>query len=667
MPRRRRVSYRVAGAPANVLSADVSVRVPDPECKCQGCRDLQGVVQSLLLGAGCRQSSDVKVRAVWAARNAFRVLPNGRIGMLVKASPTDHPFTDEGDEGEGYAPRTTGQAFLRVSDEHRLYMLQSDAALYLDSFMAEHLVSSYDADATNKFVPPLQTYQAITNALRDDAGSSPLQAMAGCLTAIARSAGLLSSSRTDGAFGREKDLRMALSQVYYGVEVGLLPCLAQKEKKEKGKRTIHGAKRSPIVGVLPMTVLRESGGVGEPIATAPTFYSCGGTGSCINQHTFVRDARCSYHCAIASNAWSMWHRYYGSLGHGRDGLVTMLSTPEAWSSPALTLTEAVSYWPAPPNDGNPVKQYPALRTDDMVRMVGVEVEYNGVTPAKTKAWASRWGAEIHSDSSCAGYEACTPPAAGVSFGKCIHELCETLRPVTADQRCGLHVHVDGRDLSWADIIRLCSVWERVEAAMYVLGGQTRAGSEFAKPMAKELKTALMATDVKAAIIGVIRGMSPGTDAIGDKMGRYHTPKNAAERWRMSMRYTPPNKKASGRYRAMNLTPWLSGRRDAKNDLTVEFRLHCNTKQPNRIVQWASLLSCMVQWVATHNDADVAALPKSAMRALCVMSPSHAGWIAKRIKEWRANTQVTMTREGESGATIARRRYAPVKGVWQCVA
>lgn len=650
MPRRK-----VAKAPAHphVLAATEPFRVPDTDCLCAGCRGIQGYIQTLVMRYNCYAMPQVKEAVFWYLKNAVRRLKDGRFAVLTMSDATDAP-------GEGSSQ--FGGAILRIApygeDAPDLYV--RSVSPFVDQFWREHFMTLYDPEPVGRVAVPAVTYLLVAMLMRDYVNSTGPDAMVSITDAALRSLARFYSASKAGRNGTEKNLRDSLR--YYGLSevANENPCLSQRSRI-KGVVTIHGSRRGPTVGVLPQKSLAETVPPNQAMATPPQFISCDGTNICGG------DSRCVYHSRAASSAQTTWVDYYRTIPASMRPRIAARYVTNEWPAGALTDAQVHETMRAPPaNVDVPPITYPALRADTMVRMVGVEVEFNGDPPAETSAWARKWGGQIHSDGSCSGHEACTPPAAGVSFSKCVRELCDTLRAVTADKRCGLHVHVDARDLGWADIIRLCKVWTRVESAMYVLGGQLRDTSTYAKPMAPSLSLALASTDVKGSIIGVIlgKGAVPRTFS---RSGRTYTARSDAEAVRLGMRFEPPTKKHGGRYRSMNLIPWLAGRKDAAQDLTVEFRLHCNTKQRNRIVQWASLLSHMVQWVATHTDAEADALPKSGMRALCVMVPEHTEWVIGRIKEWRRATQVSGERNEESGEPMVRRRFAPVKGVWACVA
>lgn len=266
------------------------------------------------------------------------------------------------------------------------------------------------------------------------------------------------------------------------------------------------------------------------------------------------------------------------------------------------------------------------------RKVGVEWEHND--PVGLKSWIDKWGGGYYRDGSC-GFEAVTPPLAGEYIYTCLHELGTKLREVEIDARCSAHVHVDAGDLRWSDMYRLLFVYAKVEPVLYALAGQQRMENTYCIPVGPAYLDALKASDRKGAILAVALGAVDGRDRM----------RNMAE------------KKSGARYRGLNLSPWLYGKKHKAPDSTVEFRIHANTKDPERLANWASLLARLVEWCVTHNDSDASALPPSATRTLCTIAPDMGSWILKRIIEWR---KATRANPGLSH-TARRVKYNPAIG------
>lgn len=282
------------------------------------------------------------------------------------------------------------------------------------------------------------------------------------------------------------------------------------------------------------------------------------------------------------------------------------------------------------------------------RLCGVEWEINDARPRDARAvleWAHSWRGGIHTDGSC-GWECVTPPIAGRYVGECISALGAALAKAgaTADKDCGLHVHVDARDLAWVDIFRLIRVFAHIEPLLFALCGQDRAANRYCRPSGADFRRALESPDPKGGILRF---------AVDDEDDGFHVVHG-----RVVRRYGI-HKKSSGRYRSLNLVPWLArGGHKRAADSTVEFRMHRNTLDPGRALGWTRLCVAIVDWIATHNDREAESLlEKSALSALVEIAPASRPWILARLTEWRAAT---------AKKTGIRRviRYEPGKG-WEC--
>ena len=282
------------------------------------------------------------------------------------------------------------------------------------------------------------------------------------------------------------------------------------------------------------------------------------------------------------------------------------------------------------------------------RMVGIEVEYNQT--CDLSAWIKRWNGAVHTDGSC-GWEAVTTPIAGDRILPCMVQLTDHLKSmhVQADSRCSVHVHVDASDVTWACMRRLLHVYALCEPLLYAIGGQHRSQSRYAAPCGEAYSEAAKCDDFKEAVLWVaMAGASRGQH--GRELARQR-----------------PGKKDGGRYRGLNIMPWAAGRRTMAPDTTIEFRIHRNCLDGKRIAGWASLLASMVDFAVNSSDAEVAKLPKSALRTLVLACPEDKAWILQRVKSWRKATTAVRTGEvyDDAGTVIPRRRISARKGWSLC--
>jgi hypothetical protein len=208
--------------------------------------------------------------------------------------------------------------------------------------------------------------------------------------------------------------------------------------------------------------------------------------------------------------------------------------------------------------------------------------------------------------------------------ECLGELKSVFRDarVQADERCGIHVHVDAKDLMWSDMYRLLAVYAHVEPILYALAGQRRVGNTYCAPCGEDYARALAdPSDRKGAVLAV--AFSARSIPLGKERCRH------------------ARKKDGGRYKGLNVVPWIAGRKNRAHgiepDTTVEFRLHRNTLDVDRVIGWTELCAAIVDYAARASDGDVRALPKSAIRALCAIAPDSREWILARLGQWRRAT------------------------------
>lgn len=296
--------------------------------------------------------------------------------------------------------------------------------------------------------------------------------------------------------------------------------------------------------------------------------------------------------------------------------------------------------------------------DGKKRLVGVELEYNDANSATIRNYCRKWRAGDHYDGSC-GREIVTPPMSGKYIDEIMAAMGQTLKDAgaTCNDSCGIHVHVDAADFKWEDMYRLLHVYARVEPILYILGGQTRVANQYCAPTGIKYAEALASIDRKGDILAV---------AYRDKYGDNVTGASSARQY---VRERRPGKKDQGRYKGLNICPWLAGRRansrgprnkPVKKDTTVEFRLHKGTLDTHRVAEWAKVCERLVSWCATATNQEAKNLPKSALRALLLIAPESKDWIMRRMLAWRKALP-----KGEENRTYPR-RVAPINGKWAFV-
>ncbi len=289
------------------------------------------------------------------------------------------------------------------------------------------------------------------------------------------------------------------------------------------------------------------------------------------------------------------------------------------------------------------------------RLCGVEWEYNECPSTDLTEWRRKYRGGNHYDGSC-GREAVTAPMNGDYIEKVLGDLARQFsnEGTSADNRCGIHVHVDARDMNWADMYRFLWVYAKIEPVLYLLAGQNRAKADpngngdgsYCKPVGVEYGKSLSEIDRKGSVLAVAFKFDNRRHGEGS-----FTPETA----KAKIRHDGVEKKDAGRYRGVNIIPWISGRqarapknrnlRIRKKDSTIEFRMHRNSLDGARVIGWTQLCVRIVDWCANASDAEAQALPKSALRALCeVIAPDCAQWILGRVRDWRKSTPKSRRRK-----------------------
>lgn len=223
------------------------------------------------------------------------------------------------------------------------------------------------------------------------------------------------------------------------------------------------------------------------------------------------------------------------------------------------------------------------------RFIACEVEVAGSNEergAKVNKVVAKWGMAVVSDGSLpsGGYEINMAPASGDLFLEEAHELGKALADARAfaNEKCGLHTHVDCRDYSYAEMRRLALLWEQVEPAMFRLVSDARRGNSYCFPCGWRLgdiaRTSAVPKKVKQAVRQKMYELSPN-----------HISK------------VPTDKYHAQRYSAMNIHSWFVRG-------TVECRLGEGAVDGKTIANWALIVAAIVDWAGRHSDNEFYALP-----------------------------------------------------------
>lgn len=254
------------------------------------------------------------------------------------------------------------------------------------------------------------------------------------------------------------------------------------------------------------------------------------------------------------------------------------------------------------------------------RFVGIEIELASYRATPALAYACRtWSVHRVHDASLptTGCELVTAPARGAALAEMVRALCAAVEESdgNVNASCGLHVHVDARDLRHHDMRRVLMLYLSVQDALYAMQPPSRraAGS-----MCAPLNPATWDP----------RAWPASPSGSRDKMlaSMYGEKKQA--------RYSRREKYASIRYHGINVHSWLYRG-------TLEFRMHSGTTQAEKILPWATLCAALVCRAVSARERDIprSGQPLSDQVALLLdIAPTTAvkDYVTQRIARFAGN-------------------------------
>jgi Putative amidoligase enzyme len=295
------------------------------------------------------------------------------------------------------------------------------------------------------------------------------------------------------------------------------------------------------------------------------------------------------------------------------------------------------------------------------RFLGAEIEVNdakavetsGLYPVRERLAAALdpWRVNVVPDGSISGPRGCefvTQPAKGSQWLKMIREIGKAFKAVGAvpDKSCGLHIHVDARDLTAWDVRRFIKVYAAVEPALFAAVHPNRRRAHYSKECGLELmhkfKPLWWHPKHINAIIGPLQYEYCWTHLVDDSVRSGQLRASHSD-----VKHTSGKKYHDTRYRAVNLHSWW-------HRGTIEFRHHHGTTDPSKIENWGIVCGSIVDWCANHNDTDAeqlcAGTPAPALLEIVKYGPARAWLLARwmRFSPTKAGTprRVRARKDGE---------------------
>jgi hypothetical protein len=270
-------------------------------------------------------------------------------------------------------------------------------------------------------------------------------------------------------------------------------------------------------------------------------------------------------------------------------------------------------------------------TKTMPRYTSLELEYDGCEDGHYVIDACRqWSDFCVEDGSLGdeGFEINTNPSRGIEFGNHIRSIVQACRNADSchSDGCGLHVHVDARDLNWHDINKLALLYQRVEPAMFGLQPRSRWDNHYCLWVRDHY--AVRPRDFKHAFLRRMyrdenrfpRNKKETRGYVQSKGGKLVFSQRA-------------EKYHSNRYYAMNLHTWFYRG-------TVEFRHAASTLNATKAVNWGLVCMWLVEKASTMTYGQITSLPLTdnkvvALNTLTAILPVELGqWVTTRYEELR---------------------------------
>lgn len=235
----------------------------------------------------------------------------------------------------------------------------------------------------------------------------------------------------------------------------------------------------------------------------------------------------------------------------------------------------------------------------------------GIDPAQAGylgADYTRWQVKTDSSVSCDGYPGCevvSPvlPADATGWAQ-VQTVCDALEAAhaTANKTCGMHVHVDVRDLSVEQVKNVIRAYGHFQAEIDSVLPVSRRNSRWAQPVWNNWTRERMLARIEAAT--TVQDLA---DAIGT------------------------------RYSVMNLQKYV-------RTGTLEFRQHSGTAEARKALAWAKWC---VAFVEAYKDMNVLAQTAPAPSSLTV------------TQEWTGHGELRAPRRGVTGRMMQALQSGPV--------
>ena len=232
------------------------------------------------------------------------------------------------------------------------------------------------------------------------------------------------------------------------------------------------------------------------------------------------------------------------------------------------------------------------------RFLGVEIEFghDGRSTLEFQKACKKWQAGLHEDGSIEGFsyanEISLAPARGQAFLDQTTEVCAGIAKAKGkvNTSCGLHVHVDLRDFTGAEILNLARLYAKIEPALYSIVPPSRRTGHYSKPWGDAFE------------IGEVFDRAPREERLKRLDAALYGSLDEAEECKRAPY------KHNNRYHGLNFNSILLYG-------TIEFRLHSGTVDAKKIQMWGAVCTAIVEFAKNHTERTIASLRGSAFDVL----------------------------------------------------
>lgn len=242
--------------------------------------------------------------------------------------------------------------------------------------------------------------------------------------------------------------------------------------------------------------------------------------------------------------------------------------------------------------------YLGTPTKTVPRFVSLELEYAGCDNAdEVLHVCHEWEDYVVEDGSLPdeGFEINMNPSCGDTYGQHVDSLMRALSSnAKVNQSCGMHVHVDARDLNWHDLFKLTLLYSKVEPALFSLQPSSRQDNNYCLWVAKKYHHT--PKDFKHGLLNHLYSNGVSTFP---KTKKEPAPCFAVRNGKHILDIRT-EKYHSARYYAMNVHTWFYRG-------TIEFRHAASTGSATKAKNWGLICMWLVEKASTMTYAQIAAM------------------------------------------------------------